>query len=904
MNIAGKPRHSPRTSAASRTLRRLMRAYPAFFRQRYSSEMVRILADERDHARYQGLWGSIRYWGDILIDILVGAARMRIRAARANAAKAGRRDRQRGETMDRLFQDLRYAVRTLTLRPGWTLAAVATLALGIGATTAIFSLVDHVLLRPLPYPEPERLVTLQAYSPRLGRTRGAVSYPVSTIIAQSQQVVDRLGLFGTGRNSVEIGAAAAELMLGGIVSWEVLDALAVPPMLGRGFQEEDDRPGAADKVLLSYGLWKERFAADPEVLGRSLRIGEKPHAIIGVMPPGFGFPQRDVRYWVPMSAQPRVESYHYLETLGRLRTGLSAAQADAQLRSLQLTVPSGAPGRTEEIGIRVATLLDWTVGEVRPQLLLFLGAVAVVLLIACLNVVSLMLSRSAQRARELALRSALGAGRGRLVRQILTEATLLGLSGGLLGSLLSVGISRTLLALAPIDLPRSESWTTDGVLPAFAVALSLAVGVLIGIWPALRSSRPNLSRGLQLGGRTSAGDTRQPRLRAALVVVQIGLALTLLVNAGLLLRTFEGLASADPGFSTASILAIRPALPMSRYSGEGLARQFFADLLERIRALPQVETAAATATVPFGGGQISETLMLEGETIEEAREKPSVDVQVVEPEFFRVLAVSPLRGRILSSTDREGAPGVVLVNETFVRQLLEGEEALGRRIRLGDHGRERWSEIVGVVPDIRPYRPNREILPMVFESADQDRDYWLFSGILIRTRTTAPEGLVPQMREIVRGLDAGVPLAGVTPLRQRFDRLLTHPRFRAWLLSAFGISALLLAVIGVYGVVSNDVVQRRREIGVRLALGARRSQILNWVGLRGARLAAFGLALGLLGSLASTRLLESYLFGVAAYDTATFALSSAVLLAAAMAAGYLPARHAGRIDPVDALRCE
>ncbi len=891
----------------AKLIRLLMRAYPGWFRQRYGGEMACILLSERQDERYRSPWGGLRYWGDVLSDILAGATGMRFKRL-ANRLKAhppaNRNPKHRGTHMDKLRQDLIYALRTLARRPGWTLAAVATLALGIGATTAIFSLVNDVLLRPLPYPQPERLVTLQAYLPQAKRTRGSVSYPVSEIIAEAQQVAEPFGRFSTRAYTVDLGSGA-ERMNSCMASWEVFDALQVQPLMGRLFQAEDDQVGAPDTVLLSHGLWQERFGGDSEIVGTTLQIDERPHTVIGVMPEGFVFPGHRLRFWISMAAQPRPPTTHYLSTLGRLKPGLSEEQARAQLETLLLEVPTGAPGSMGNIGVQLTTLLDLLVGDVRPQLLIFLGAVATVLLIGCLNVVNLMLSRSAARQRELALRCALGAGRRRLVRQMVTEATALGLAGGLLGAILSVVISRALIALAPGQLPRTDTLGIDAASIAFAVALSLAVGILIGLWPALRHSRPDLKRSLHEGARGAAGSLQHHRLRAVLVVAQVGLALTLLVNAGLLLRSFDALASVSTGFQTQGLLTFRPALPRSRYGEPAQAKAFHQELLQRLRALPEVASATFTATVPFSGSHIGEAFLIEGwQDPQNRRDAIVADVQAVGPDFFKVLGIDPLQGRVFSDADREGTPRAAVVNQTLVRQFLSDSDPIGRRIRLGERDRQRWLEIVGVVPDIRPYRLTREIRPMVYEAILQGDLFWSFSGQMIRTRTPDAAALAPAVREIFRSIDPGVPITGLASMQTRVDTNLSQPRFRALLLSAFSVTALLLSVIGVYGVMAYGVVQRRQEIGVRMALGAASPQILRWIGWRGTRLTAAGLLLGLAGSFATTRLLESYLFEMTPYDKASFVLALIVLAASALLATYLPAHRASRIDPVEALRWE
>ncbi|HSR53676.1 MAG TPA: ABC transporter permease [Acidobacteriota bacterium] len=899
----------------------ILAVYPSDFRSRRGDELLRLL--RYDLAPSQGGLQPLSSLAT-LADALWAGLRLRFlpgwtlrRPAHSQALAPDGRGGDSGgrppsvppftsqpgsaNMFDQIRQDLAYAFRNLIRRPGWTLAALATLALGIGATTSVFSLVNDVLLRPLPYPQAERLVELRAYIIEGNRLRGSVSYPVCRMMGEAQEALEDFGCYTTTTQTLKIDQGA-ERIRGGIASWEVMEALRVPPLKGRAFGPEDDEPDAQRVMLLSFGLWQERFGASDDVIGQTIRLAERPFTVIGVMPEGFVFPDEGPRYWISLAGLPRTDHTHYLSTLGRLKPDWTPQRAEAHFDALRLDVPTGAPGETGEIAVRHFTLLETLVGEVRPQLWIFLSAVAAVLLIACINVANLLLSRMAGRTREMALRSALGAGRRRLLIQMLSESTLLALLGGAAGLVLALVLSTTLRSMAAAYVPRSHLLGLDNTALLFAAALSLLVGMLIGLLPALRASRPDLSDGLRESARGSAGSRRHHRLRAGLVVAQVALAMTLLINAGLLVRSFQRLASTDVGFKTADLITVQPALPMARYREEAAALEFFRQTMSRLEVLPGVESVALAATLPFAGGHIGEGIRLEGTPAEE--EDALADVQVVSPEFFPVLGLSPLQGRLLTPRDREGTPVVVVVNETLARQLFPQGQAVGQRFTLGSYERSRQVEIVGVVPDTKLYRLTREIRPMVYESALQNRMSLQYSGMLLRAAPGAASALIPQVRETLQSVDASVPMIGRATVDEHLSGRLSNARFRTLLLGAFGITALLLAMIGVYGVMAYGVTRRIQEIGVRMALGARRGQILTWVIRRGLLLTSLGLALGLGGALATSHLLESYLHQLSSHDQFTYAAAVSVLFLAALLAAFLPARRASRTDPMEALRCE
>ncbi|HSR69630.1 MAG TPA: ABC transporter permease [Acidobacteriota bacterium] len=877
-------------------LRLLLACYPPSFRERCGDEYLRLLLHDLAQTRGRHKAGFLLSSSS---DALSGGLRLRLGWRRFPAVSPSNRRHSPGRhnMLDQLHQDFAYALRNLVRRPGWTLAAVATLALGIGATTAVFSMVNDVLLRPLPYPQADRLVQLRAYQPDRQRLREVVSYPLCQRMGEAQEALEDFGCWAVNSQTVEVEGGAHRLLTG-IVNWQVLKALRAQPLLGRSFNARDDHSDAARVALLSYGFWQEHFGGDAQVVGKILRVEEIPYTIVGVMERDFLFPDRGPRLWVSMAGRPRTPNINWLRTLGRLKEEWTREQAWAHFEALRLQVSKGNDGGTDELAVRPVSLMETLVGEVRPQLWLFLSAVAAVLLIACINVANLLLSRMAGREREMALRSALGAGRGRLLAQMLSETTLLGLLGGAGGMAVAFMVSSAVHSMASDFVPRSHLLGMDAVAFFFAGALSLLVGLLIGILPALRSSRPDLSGGLQEGSRGTAGSLRHHRLRAALVVAQIALAAVLLVNAGLLLRSLQRLASTEVGFETADLLMIRPSPPLARYRQPESMRQFYADLLQRVRGLPLVEAASMSAGVPFGGVRMSNQAWPQGGNLESEGE--TVDLQVVDENFFAVLGIGALQGRLLDSRDRPGAPPAAVVNETLARRLF-GEDAVGQHLLVGRPPRR--VEIVGVVPDLRLYELTGPLRPMVFEPLAQHPEQ-AFPDILARTSPGHAAHLASEVRNLVHSLDPGIPLVGLPTLQDELRGRTANARFRTLLLGAFGITALLLAVIGVYGVVAYGVAQRTREIGVRMALGARRLQVLSWVVRRGLLLTAAGLLLGLAGALATSQLLESYLHQLSVHDRFSYAAALLLLFVAAFLAAYLPARRASRTDPMEALRCE
>jgi putative ABC transport system permease protein len=796
--------------------------------------------------------------------------------------------------MDTLLQDLRYALRALRRSPGFTVAAVLTLALGIGANSAIFSLVHGVLLRGLPYPESARLMTVWGHYPATGRS--SVSLPDWRDWRDGNRTFAELAA-RYGRTLNLAGQGDPEQVASDMVSTNFFRTLGVAPALGRGFLEEEGRTGAADVAVLSHRLWQRRFAGDPGVVGRAVSLNGRPYAVVGVAPAGFRF-MRDVDVWTPLpvdepNAPRRAE---FLTVVGRLKPGVTQAQAKADMDlvagRLARAYPETNAGWT---ALEVLPLKEYLVGDVRRALVLFSAAVALVLLIACANVANLLLARASGRAREIAVRLALGAGRGRLVRQLLTESALLALLGGAAGLLLAVWAVEALQAAAGRLVPRLDEVRIDGVVVLFSLALSVATGLLFGLAPALRLSGGSLSATLRDGTR-SAGSGRLARFRNGLVLGEVALAVVLLVGAGLLLQSFARLTRVDLGFRPEGVLTYGVVLPSAAYGEDPQLLAVYERILERTRAVPGVRDAALASDLPMGGASYL-AFDIEGRTpVPEAQE----DLQpfAVTPGWFRTLGIPLRRGRLLEPRDAAGAPFVAVVNEELARRYFPGTDPIGRRISLDG---TRWLTIVGVVGDVAQEGVTAAPYPQLYQALAQFPRRTVAAAIRAEGE---PMALAGATRRALAAAAPGVPPRDVRTLEERAGDTIAMPRVSAVVLALFAAVALALAAIGLYGVLAYTVVQRHREIGIRLALGAAGGEVLRLILWQGMRPALAGIAVGLLGALAATRLMRSLLYGVGATDPLTFAAVPLFLCTVALAAIWIPARRAAHVDPMIALREE
>jgi len=781
------------------------------------------------------------------------------------------------------MQDFRYAVRMLSKNPGFTLVVLLTLAVGIGANTVIFTLVHAVLLAPLPYRDPDRLVSLLGRKPRW--TSSMSGPDVADFRAQSNALED-IAMAGYNTGDFQ-GAAGPERVTGSRVTANVFSLLGVTPILGRGFEPADDRPGAPPVIMLSYPLWRRRFGGDPAAIGKSIAVGNDSRTVVGVMPAWFQFPNDRAEYWVPLAGDRTLamRDRHAFTAIARLKRGATVEQARAEARTIAARLESAYPKTNQGWSADVAPLADYVVGGVRSALLILFGSVAMVLLVACANVANLILSRGVQRQQEMAVRAALGAGRRRLVRLLFAESLLLAVLGGALGITLAVWGVRALVPLYPSGLPRAAEIRLSAPVLAFTMLLSLGTALLVRLAPALRTSRTDLNAALKSGAK--ARGQRTGRLRATLVVAQVAIAMVLLTGAGLLVKSFL-LRTRASGFNPANVLTVQlPDLPQDHVAA----------ILERIRALPGVTAAGATTSFSY--------LQTMGINVEvagrlESGEKMLRTFEVVTPEYFHALNL-PLRiGRAIDQRDGAASPFVAVISEAMARRAFPGEDPLGKQIRLGNS--TQWRTIVGVVSDVSygADSPRQGLMYLPYLQFDYSPD-------TIAVRAAArPNDIAPGVRSVIRALEPRAPIIRMETMNEDLAGIVATPRFYTLMLGIFAATALVLAALGVYGVVSVAVSLRTHEIGVRMALGATARDVLRGVMRQGAAMAAFGAAIGVAASLGTTRLLlsTSLLFHVKPTDPLTFARMPAVLLAAALAACWAPARRATKVDPAEALRYE
>ena len=811
--------------------------------------------------------------------------------------------------MDALLRDARHALRALGRRPGYTVLALTCLALGIGATSAIFSVVSGVLLKPLAFPGAGRLVAVQ--SGRGTPPRGSASAPDFADLRAQSRTVDLAAYDRTSFNFR--GAEVPEKLVAGAVSANFFRVLAVSPQLGRAFTSEEEQRGRGRVVMLSDGLWRRQFAGSPSVLGQQIRLDGEPYTVVGVMPRGFRYPMDGTAatLWVPMtialdSAFEQTRGAHYLDMVGRLRPGATLARANAELAAVAHGLAERYPATDHGWSAGAAPLRDEIVGNARGSLLVLGGAVAFLLLIACANVANLMLARATLRAKEVALRTALGASRLQVVRHLMVEGVVLALGGGALGLLLGVWGTDALLAAAPRALPRAADIGLDWRVVTFTAVVSVVTGLLFAITPALQVTASDLNETLKEGGRSVAGGGSAHRLRSTLVVVEIALSLVLLTGAGLLAATVARLQGVDPGFDPHHVLAGRIALSGARYDTNAKTLSFFDQLLARVRALPGVRDAGLVTVLPLSGGNMMVALNLEGEAPPVAGGFAHAEaLDVVSPGYFRAVGMRLVAGRDFTPRDDSAATQVMVVNESFARKYWPGQNPIGKRFTpsfstFGDTVPP-LRQVVGVVDDIRRGALDEPVRPAMYAPEGQAA----FGSLWIALRASGdPAALAGPLRRAVLDVDPDEAVSAVAPMEQVLERSLSHQRFNATLLGIFAVVALALSAVGIYGVMSSMVVQRRRELAVRMALGARREDVLRLVMRQGGRLTLLGVALGLAGALAITRLLAGLLYGVGATDPTTFIAVSLVLAAVALAASWLPARRATRVDPLLVLQGE
>jgi putative ABC transport system permease protein len=817
------------------------------------------------------------------------------------------------------MNDLRYALRQLAKSPGFTAVAILTLALGIGANTAIFSVVNALLLKPLPFPEPQQLLAFGMTNTRQsGQTDlGSLSYPDFFDFRKQNRTLQSLAVYRDRNFAITSDEGAASLR-GVKSSAEFFDVLGVKPILGRGFTRNDEIAGGGVggmKVVLSYDFWQKHFGGDKNVLGRIIELDRRPFTVIGVLPAKFQFPidSDPVELYVtiaedavnPDGSKPQTEQRgnHSLESIGRLKPGVTIAQAQADLSTIAANLEKQYPDSNSYLGVKFKPLREELIGDVRTALYVLFAAVVCVLLIANANVANLLLARASVRGKEMAMRAALGASRARIIRQLLTESLLLAGLGGLFGLLIAQWGTEALIKTVPQNIPRIATIQLDAVVLVFTLLVSLATGVVFGLVPAWHASHVDLNASLKSGSRTGGGEHKS-RLRSGLVMAEVALALVLLICAGLLIQSFTRLGHVQSGLRTERLLTARIQVPDIAYPKNQNVITFFEQFLPRVRALPGVESASVIVPLPLSGSNMV-TSFDEAEHPLPDGQRPGAPVRIIGTEYFRTMGISLQQGRVFDSSDRFETAPVVIVNQRFAQKFFPGQNALGKRIKPGwaaDDSGEKMREIVGVVGNVKHLALKNEDSPEMY--LPQTQIPFNIMSLVVRTSISDPAALTTAIRKELAAMDSSIPLTSIRVFDEYISRSLARPRFNALLLSIFAGIALVLTSIGIYGVMAYSVAQRTSEIGIRIALGAAQSSIFRLIVGQAMTLVAISLVIGLAGAFAATRLLNSLLFGVGPSDPLTFIAIVLIVSMVAFLAAWLPARRAARVDPIQALRME
>jgi putative ABC transport system permease protein len=820
--------------------------------------------------------------------------------------------------MESLLQDVRYAARTLGKKPGFTFIAILTLALGIGANTAIFSIVHAVLLRPLPFKNPEQLVRVTSDLEKINVPDAGLSVP------ELFDYRDRLDIFQQISGVYPIDAN---------ITWvdqpERVEALLVDPnyflllgvdaQLGRVFQQEDYQPGIAEVAVISDGLWRRRYGADPNAIGKKFRLDNDLYVIVGVAPPDFHHPGRsletEVEVWAPSGwiaspfGKPVRTAYFLAGSIARLKPGITVAAAQARIdgfaEQLRKEYPNDYP---ENAGWspRITSLHEDLVGNVRPALVVLLAAVAFVLLIACANVANLLLARASARQREIAIRRALGAGRARLVRQLLTESLFLSLVGGALGILIAAWSVDALVKISPTNVQRLGQISVDFTVLGFTIAVSVLTGLIFGLVPAVQASNPDLQETLKDAARGATAGVHRSRLRSLFIVSEFALALMLLISAALLMRSFWQLQNVDPGFGAENVLTARLWLPQPNlpetgpYFKHSSRVTFYKQVIERLERLPGVERVGGTTRLPLDGSRSSSGFIIEGHA-PESTEINLTQAAFVSPGYFEAIGIPLLKGRLFTGQEDESQPGVIVINQSFAQRYFASEDPLGKRIKLGRQPQNPWLTIAGIVRDVKTEGLDIEARPQMYRSILQASN--LLLTLVIRTSSN-PSSLAETVRDEVRSVDPDMPVFGIRTMEEVMAKTVVQRRFAMVLLAVFAFVALALSSVGIYGVIAYSVGQRTHEIGVRMALGASSRDVLQLIMMQGVKLTLAGAAIGIAGAIAVTRFLAFLLFGITATDPLTFAGITLLLSSVALLACYFPARRAMKVDPITALRHE
>jgi putative ABC transport system permease protein len=828
-----------------------------------------------------------------------------------------------------LIRDAKYGARSLARYPGFATVAILTLALGIGANTVIFSAFNAVMLRPLPYTDPERVVTVWDSYPQVGAAKFGVTYANLTDLKERNHVFEPLALYVAASNTTFnlTGSAGPERIQGTRATGDFFRALKVGPLLGRAITAEDEQQGSNHVVVLGYTLWRREFGSDPQIVDRPLKLNDEDYRVIGVMPQGFEFPSGPempagqqfasaTELWVPLTvpADSPVRNdrvTHAYRALARLKPGVTIEQARAETTTLVQQLVAEHPQENQGLGVSVITLKENQVGTFRPALLSLLIAVGFVLLIACANIANLLLSRAAVRRKEFAVRAALGASRRRILQQLLTESLLLSAIGGALGLLLSVVATRFLIAFVPANIPRVSEVSIDLRVLAFTASISLVTGVLFGIVPALHASRFNLYEGVKSEGRGVAGAASQNRLRSLLVISEVVLVFVLLIAGGLMLKSFRRLLDVAAGFDPERVLTARITLPPIPYPGQKKA-MFYHQLIERLEQTPGIEEAAVIRDLPLSGTDPRYGVTVEGRPDAQQNGGYTIRYRIISPDYFKVMGIQLKRGRSFTDHDDQNAPSVAIINESAANQIFPGEDPLGKVLLTGGAYAPDHCQVVGVIGDVKfgglDSQPDAEFYIPYAKLPEPVIQPIIGSMAVVIRGTGDSSSLTGQLRQQVAAIDKNVPLSSVRTMNDLLANSLAPRKFNLLLLIVFGAVSLTLAAVGIYGVLSYWVAQRIREIGIRMALGAQAFDIFKLVVFQAMSVVSIGLGIGVVAAIALTRILSStlssLLFGVRATDPATFVVMVLLLGATAFAACYFPARRAVKVEPTTALRAE
>ena len=805
-----------------------------------------------------------------------------------------------------LWQDIKYGVRMFVKNPGFTLVAVLAVALGIGTNTAIFSIVNAVLLRPLSYRDAERLIYFEGINPARGITDGSFSLPDYLDEESQMDAFETMTAFVEGGINIQSQDAEPEHIPRAGVTANFFQTMGVNPVLGRTFVREDEILGGERVTVLSYGMWQRRFAANPQVLGSKINLGGRDVTIVGVMPPGFNYPANS-QLWQPVKmdrerARADRRDNRFWKVIGRLKPTATIEGAQSQINTITARLQQQYPDTNHGWSARLIGFQDWTTKDVRTSLLLLLGAVGFVLLIACANVANLLLARASARRKEIAVRTALGAGRWRIIRQLLTESSLLAVLGGAVGLALSILLTKLLIAISPADIPRLDEIRLDARVLGFTVVVVGLVGLLFGLAPALQASRTDLNDALKEGGRSSSQGHGRNRVRAVLVVSEIALSMLLLIGAGLLIKSFVVLHDVNPGFDAQNVLTMRVPLPGTTYTEPQQQATFYRELTQRVSALPGVEAAGATLSLPLGGSDydVGRSFIPEGRPLV-PEESLQTEYFVATPDYFKTMRIPVKTGRSFTDHDTAETPPVVVVNESIARRVFAGQDPIGKRITVWRD--EKFArEIIGVVGDVKSSRLEDETGYQIYVPHAQDAG-WGTLSLAVRTKGE-PEALTSQVRGAILSIDKNQPAFDIKTMTDVFSASVANTRLVVTLFGVFSMLALLLASIGIYGVIAYSVAQRTHEIGIRLAVGAQARDVLKMIITQGMILALIGAGLGLIGAFAATRVMRSLLYGVSATDPLIFIGVSLLLTVVAFLACYIPARRAMKVDPLIALRYE